>query len=340
MVIALFALAFAMIVGGLFAAILGWDIVLVERGWTMVIAGSISAASGALLLGVATIVSRLSRIQVELMRLQANLVEDEEAAAVPSAAGAAAGMSLAALAGGLLAKSGPETAPVDVAEAPKDEQPTLPLFGETPLSAVVAEEERTVAESEAVPEPSPAPRETFGQGRFFEPRPIHEPEAPAEAVTATSSQEEPSPKKDEGGEPELRIPDFLITERYRETTYTEITTVEPKPPGSSTERAPESEVPSTAPEPYVPSREEDIFEPEPSQTSRAETHAEAEAPQEEAGTESGATVIGTYNSGDNRYVMFSDGSIEAETPQGMFKFKSLDELKDFIATGEGGTRLT
>src|SRR5690349_21086521 len=76
MIIALLALAFAMIVGGLFAAILGWDIVLVERGWTMVLAGSISAASGALLLGITAVVAKLSRIQKELMRLQANMVED------------------------------------------------------------------------------------------------------------------------------------------------------------------------------------------------------------------------------------------------------------------------
>lgn len=47
-------------------------------------------------------------------------------------------------------------------------------------------------------------------------------------------------------------------------------------------------------------------------------------------------VVGTYNSGDNRYVMFSDGSIEAETPGGTFRFKSLDELKEFIAKGGEG----
>jgi hypothetical protein len=31
--------------------------------------------------------------------------------------------------------------------------------------------------------------------------------------------------------------------------------------------------------------------------------------------------------------MFSNGSIEAQTPQGVFHFKSLDELKEFIASG-------
>jgi hypothetical protein len=44
-------------------------------------------------------------------------------------------------------------------------------------------------------------------------------------------------------------------------------------------------------------------------------------------------VIGTYTSGHNRYVMFADGSIEAETPDGTFHFASLDELKAFIAAG-------
>ena len=46
-------------------------------------------------------------------------------------------------------------------------------------------------------------------------------------------------------------------------------------------------------------------------------------------------VVGTYNSGDNKYVMFSDGSIEAQTPSGVFRFGSLDELKEFIADHQG-----
>ena len=44
-------------------------------------------------------------------------------------------------------------------------------------------------------------------------------------------------------------------------------------------------------------------------------------------------MVGTYTSGGNSYAMFSDGSIEAETPNGQFRFQSLDELKAFIASG-------
>ena len=51
------------------------------------------------------------------------------------------------------------------------------------------------------------------------------------------------------------------------------------------------------------------------------------------------TVVGRYASGGNTYVMFEDGSIEAETPQGRFTFASLDELKAFVdGGGEAGTR--
>ncbi len=37
-------------------------------------------------------------------------------------------------------------------------------------------------------------------------------------------------------------------------------------------------------------------------------------------------------SGANRYTMYSDGSIEAETPDGRFVFGSLEEFRGFIAS--------
>jgi hypothetical protein len=81
-----------------------------------------------------------------------------------------------------------------------------------------------------------------------------------------------------------------------------------------------------APEAEVPEAGETV---EPA--SSAEPEPEPEEPRP-------VTIVGTYNSGDNRYVMFSDGSIEAQTPGGVFRFNSLDELKEFIASGgEGGS---
>jgi hypothetical protein len=44
-------------------------------------------------------------------------------------------------------------------------------------------------------------------------------------------------------------------------------------------------------------------------------------------------VVRTYTAGENSYVIFSDGSIEAETPDGHFRFASIDEMKAFVAGG-------
>ncbi len=43
------------------------------------------------------------------------------------------------------------------------------------------------------------------------------------------------------------------------------------------------------------------------------------------------TLVGRYSAGGANYSIFSDGSIEAETDQGAFKFESMNEFKAFIA---------
>lgn len=45
-------------------------------------------------------------------------------------------------------------------------------------------------------------------------------------------------------------------------------------------------------------------------------------------------IVGSYKAGSNVYIMYDDGTIEAETPQGVFRFDTLDSLKDYIASGE------
>ena len=43
------------------------------------------------------------------------------------------------------------------------------------------------------------------------------------------------------------------------------------------------------------------------------------------------TLVGRYSAGGAYYSIFSDGSIEAETDQGAFKFGSMSEFKSYIA---------
>ena len=44
----------------------------------------------------------------------------------------------------------------------------------------------------------------------------------------------------------------------------------------------------------------------------------------------GLSVIGRYDSDGTSYVMYSDGSIEAQSEAGVFRFNSMAELKAFI----------
>jgi hypothetical protein len=69
------------------------------------------------------------------------------------------------------------------------------------------------------------------------------------------------------------------------------------------------------------------------------THSNLEAHQPAAEEPPGSAspaepaVIGRYTSGNTTYVMFADGSIEAETPNGVLHFASLADLKVYV---EGG----
>ncbi len=308
MIIALLALAIAMILGGLLAAFFGWEIVLVERGWTMVIAGSVTAASGALLLGIAAVVSKLKQIENRLSRLLGGLAEND-LSLTTSAAGALAGLGAA---GGLVAG---QAAADD--ERADERQPALPLF-----EAEDKREDVTVSIAEWPEDREAAPVIPF---------------PPRTAPVSSSPPDE---------EPDLKVPDFLLADRADDTEADprvaemdiadderERGAREPKVFDldrrdenleAASDLGPESLEPESEPEAGgEPAVAEDD----------QETAREDESSSEET---SPATVVGTYNSGDNKYVMFSDGSIEAQTPGGVFRFKSLDELKEFIAAGGEG----
>jgi hypothetical protein len=303
MIIALLALALAMIVGGSLAAFFGWDIVLVERGWTMVIAGSVCASAGALLLGITGVISRLGRIQTELSLLQMHV--DQGTPVSPQlpgdiVAGAMAGAAVTAPAVDLFGEGSRKPEP-EAASKPQDEkEPELPNSDESKASTAEANE-----------------------GLFGEP-------APAAAVVPFPSKGPDVPVRDEEDEEERKVPDFLMAERRdtyveprlsRMDQSTDRDTSDRRDEDAGDDRATPAAWPEADPEAERETARA-VLEPEPAD----EEPEAAEEPRP-------ATVVGTYNSGDNKYVMFSDGSIEAQTPGGVFRFKSLDELKEFIAAG-------
>ncbi|MEE1654835.1 hypothetical protein VB618_01395 [Microvirga sp. CF3062] len=311
MIIALLALALAMIVGGLLAAFFGWDIVLVERGWTMVIAGSVTAASGALLLGIAAAVSKLGKIERRLSGLQAGSGLDEFGMGY-RAPGAIAG---AGLGGGLAGGVAAADAAGAYEERTDDNQPTLPLFDEHERRE---QDEAAVAVAGWPEDRDAAPVIPFP--------PRTTPAAP--------------PAQDEQ-EQDLKVPDFLLADRRRNDEQDHLVAE----PGldldvlDQDDREPEVKDRDRSDEPLEPVSDDEA-DVEPQHDSKpAVAEVGQEAPSEDealSDEESPATIIGTYNSGDNKYVMFSDGSIEAQTPSGTFRFQSLDELKEFIAAGGEG----
>jgi hypothetical protein len=222
MVLALYVVAGVMVAGGVLAIYSGSDIIVMERGWTMVISGSVMAASGALLAGIATAVARLQMLEGEFARLSDRL-----------------------------------------------SRPAAPTFSlPSDLSAETLSPERRSA-------------------------------------------------------PPLTAPSDIAAHRDLDIAPEPILAPAPAPPAPRVE---------TAPAPSPEGRIEPLDQP-----GREAAAAHREEPREAAAPESAEepppTVVGTYNSGGNFYIMYSDGSIEAETPAGKFRFNSLDELKDFIAAG-------
>jgi hypothetical protein len=212
-----------MVLGGAAAAIHGHGIIMVERGWTLVIAGSIVASSGAILAGLAHLSQRIAAIQRDTDRLRERFGRLDPAS-LP--------------------------APPNASSTTLDPAPRGPLdLPGTPPD--VTPEPRRDTPAPAAPEPrSPSRVRPTIEGA---PAPVLS-DVPLRGTTTSVDRPEQRPAPSDAAEPS---PDLAVN----------------------------------------------------------------------------ATVVGTYDSGGNHYVMFSDGSIEAETPNGVFRFGSLDELKDFIASG-------
>jgi len=293
MVVALILLSLAMIVGGSLAALFGWDIVLTERGWTMVIAGSAVASGGALLLGLAAVTARLGRIRQDLETAVERLRRGEAVLPMPPALDPVAAVSSGVLAGA--APVAAETTPLPPAD---EAQPSLPLFMREPK-----EDPRGELPPGLMPDP---PMGLPGDLRPSEP-----------ALVTTEGPGEKGPAEDDE-----------------------------RPAGAERPGTPDSEAPRVYDRKDLAGdgldRDRDDGRPGPDLRPEREAgsgpRAEEDDREETEDAGGPATVIGTYKSGDNRYIMYSDGSIEAETPTGSFRFGSLDELKEFIAAGgEGGS---
>lgn len=218
MIIALYCVAAAMILGGVYSAITGWEIVILERGWTQVLSGVIVATGGVMLAGIAFLAAHLRQLNETLRSGGAqgaatrsvapdgiaspNLDTDSASKAAAPASGALAGAAAVALSG--LDKTrnafGAKSAP-DISTPPAEPEATAtpdpaPRLSDEFLARATQLEDRESREGEV---------EGEGKGKR-EVKPDHaaglDPVVPAEAPAAPP----PLPDQDPAPGPDDAMP--------------------------------------------------------------------------------------------------------------------------------------
>lgn len=318
MVVALLALSSVMILGGIAAVVQGFPYVRLESGLAMVIGGSTAASAGVVLLGLTAVVHRLLKLHGAVSELraaspQSSVPAELPAGSVPWEASTPEAPAFAApevapperpsLAGiGAAGAGAAGLAGLSIGALRPGGRGSEPVF-EDP--APTAEPQPSAAEPllpDLLPEPAP---HASDDDLFRTPELMHEPApAPAPPVPVTSAIPVVEPKDPERVEV---LPPSVEPIGLRSFLDEPASA---RVPAAPTEPSPEPE--AAAPELQEPAPQA----PEPEKTASEERHA-----------------VGSYASGANTYVMFSDGSIEADTPRGRFTFGSLDELKSFVNAG-------
>ena len=380
MIVALFCVAAAMIAGGVWAVLTGWEFIIIERGWTQVLLGGMLLTGGVLLGGLGVLAIHVKRLAGRFDRIR-------ELSGAHQGSGGGAQVTGAEMpqpppreeaGGGPLPKfeqggSEPSDEPAadHVGPAEKQAAPQLPApvaiaagAGTAAVASALlvstakqdAQMEGGAAEliSEAVEERSreetaeerqiPEERSRDATQGVLQVDDIGQPGLSDEAGTMRGSEEEKPlvaaeiracdapPETDNAATRTGMIAD-TVPETISETETQ-------AGPASADEQLPETArwARSASAEPQIT-----VVPQAPVPVDQAE--GDDSEPVEQAVADGGVAdgqeppeppqrfLVGTYESGGNVYTMYSDGSIDAKTPSGDFRFASLEELKNFIAEG-------
>ena len=361
------ALGAVLAAGGLVSIWQGSDIIQIERGWTEVIAGTVALAGGVVTLALYAVIAELELMASANLARKPPAEAESPSAPAPLEAGEPQHLPEADL---------PQTAAAEAAPSPEPEIPPTPPAAPEPASGMAAargfrfrrpsrQEETPSAEAELPASPAvPAPPRRVAwplRPAAPVPPPVVSPEqpdslaphvealdvappvslTPEPAVTEAAAEPEPATHETPAAEPALPEPvaqaplepEPAAPERPRNAESShdwleralageEETATDPAfawlraPAPPPAEPAPQAEpmpVASAAPEP----------EPEPE---AAPEPGEAPEP----------AVVGRYSSGGADYTLYADGSIEAQTGQGNFRFASMADLRAHIEAHSGG----
>jgi hypothetical protein len=315
MIIGLIGVALAMIVAGLVAIVSGSDGIGLESGWALVIAGSVASTGGVLVLALAFILRELRSLPDRLETAQPmDETPDRESSPFE----------------GLASVERADLPPIPpVVQGPGFARPVRPV--EEPAAAAFARPVKPAEERSAPASRSSfAPRDLARHGDAGSHRPsganlsdeakTAEPVDKAPPVFPDFSPRallEASRSKAKGrGRPELAAQPADRGEAVEPTVPIPAEAIR-----AEDDREPSDENANVAERSMAPG--EDV-----AKGLLAESREGRAA--EETATE-GPAIVGTYRSNGTVYVMYADGSIEADTPEGMFRFGSLEELKAHIA---------
>lgn len=302
MIVALFALSLVMILGGIAAVTQGFPYVRLESGQVLVMGGATAASAGAVLLGIAIALIEVKRLISKLCQRVGGDIASEPA--------------LDATAAPLRAPAIEEVPPVSIG-------PAAATAGAAGLAGVALGAARDMFSRDRRPSLDTPPVQSFDAEP---PLPDLIPPAVPGPVPPPAPGEPVSPDEDLFASPDDRLgqgaraaADLPIDEKAPEPA------AEPDPAQEELALRPALDAPAAEAEPAAVvatalAEEVSIKETEP------------QKPEE-------LQVVGTYSSGANTYVMFANGTIQADTPRGQFTFQSLDELKAFVDSGgEASTR--
>lgn len=335
----------------------GWDIVQAERGWAALIAGSVMLSGGLVVAMLAWTTMRLAGAFASARVVQPVVSEPPAGAHAPSppipapALAVGAGAVAAATAAGV-AFAREETHEVETGRA-ADEEPRPEPVAEEPIGPPAAPP--SVSELLRRSEDRP-PRDPFDLDAHVEasapPRPVAPPLPPIAPIApppppppALEAEPENAPSAepdDEDDTPVSESPTVVAAPDLSEEPAAPEPPAEPAP-------APEPELAKAEPEPLrlpdpvppPPPVDEPVYDDWLERTAREfdrelgrDGLPKSEPPPVEAPPppppQPEPAIVGRYSSGDTNYLMFADGSIEAQTPEGVMRFASLTELKRFV----------
>lgn len=337
----LLALGALMSLVGLAAMVTGYPIIEVERGWASVIAGAVLLSGG-------VVVAALGLVVRNLVGLRRALAVDALPAGTP--------IPQPAVVPTPLTSTQPATPTSALTERPSLPHPLGPAAGPLlaaavpPAAAILAAGAAYAHETRpAEPDPHPleAPSHADMDEAATEP---HHPESNETEIHGSAPDAEPTeahdevhelldhhhePAQDAAEADRPRSTNELLDEAFSAFDYEMATShssaAQPHPAAREPEPAAHEESPQQVPvdEPlpvHEPAMSAHEAEPEPAAVA-PEPEAPATAPAEPAAN---LAIIGRYDSEGTSYVMYSDGSIEAQSDAGVYRFNSMAELKAFI----------